>query len=117
MVTKTTIAETLKEVMAKKDIKLTVAESNLYVTTVFQAVKNALVNAGEAAAWSMGAFMSLNVATECHADAIKAVARQWGGQAIRMAKPLPRFRPHGSGKTLGQRAQGLLPRTIQGRVL
>lgn len=44
MVTKTTIAETLKEVMAKKDIKLTVAESNLCVTTVFQAVKNALVN-------------------------------------------------------------------------
>ena len=39
MVTKTTIAETLKEVMAKKDIKLTVARSNLCVTTVFQAVK------------------------------------------------------------------------------
>lgn len=36
MVTKTTIAETLKEVMAKKDIKLTVADSNLCVTTVFR---------------------------------------------------------------------------------
>lgn len=41
--------------------------------------KNGIRNAA-AAAWSMGAFMSLNVATECHADAIKAVARQWGGR-------------------------------------
>ena len=47
MVTKTTIAETLKEVMAKKNIKLTVTDSNLCVATVFQAVSNALVNTGE----------------------------------------------------------------------
>lgn len=39
--------------------------------------KNGIRNA-EAAAWSMGAYMSLSVATECHADAIKAVAKQWG---------------------------------------
>lgn len=47
MVTKSTIAKTLKEVMAKKDVKLTEAESNLCVSTVFQAVANALVNVGE----------------------------------------------------------------------
>lgn len=41
--------------------------------------KNGIRNA-EAAAWSMGAFMSLNVATECHADAVKVVANQWGGR-------------------------------------
>lgn len=41
--------------------------------------KNDIRNA-EAAAWSMGAYMSLNVATECHADAVNAVARQWGGR-------------------------------------
>lgn len=61
MVTKTTIAETLKEVMAKKDIKLTVAESNLYVTTVFQAVKNALVNAGEVRIDGFGIFKRKDV--------------------------------------------------------
>uniref|UniRef100_UPI0040270076 HU family DNA-binding protein n=1 Tax=Prevotella sp. TaxID=59823 RepID=UPI0040270076 len=60
MVTKTTIAETLKEVMAKKDIKLTVAESNLCVTTVFQAVKNALVNAGEVRIDGFGTFKSVD---------------------------------------------------------
>ncbi len=37
-------------------------------------VKNA-----EAAAWSMGAYMSLNAATECHEFVVKAVARDWGG--------------------------------------
>lgn len=31
----------------------------------------------EAAAWSMGAYMSLSVATECHADVVKAVSNQW----------------------------------------
>lgn len=78
------------------------------VNKLYLVYKKGNVKHAEAAAWSMGAFMSLNVATECHADAIKAVARQWGGQAIRMAKPLPRFRPHSRGEALGQRTQGLL---------
>lgn len=38
------------------------------------------VKHAEAAAWSMGAYMSLSVATECHADAVKVVANQWGGR-------------------------------------
>lgn len=41
--------------------------------------KNGIRNA-EAAAWSMGGYMSLSVASECHADAVKTVARQWGGK-------------------------------------
>ena len=40
--------------------------------------KNGIRNA-EAAAWSMGAYMSLSVATECHKAAVEAVAKQWGG--------------------------------------
>lgn len=48
------------------------------VNKLYLVYKKGNVKHAEAAAWSMGAFMSLNVATECHADAIKAVARQWG---------------------------------------
>lgn len=37
------------------------------------------VKQAEAAAWSMGAYMSLSVATECHEFVVKAVATDWGG--------------------------------------
>lgn len=50
------------------------------VNKLYLVYKKGNVKHAEAAAWSMGAFMSLNVATECHADAVKAVARQWGGR-------------------------------------
>lgn len=47
MITRTSIAETFKEVMAAKGIKLTTQEANLYVSTVFQAVANGVANDGE----------------------------------------------------------------------
>lgn len=40
--------------------------------------KNHIKNA-EAVAWSMGAYMSLSIATECHGYAVKAVADDWEG--------------------------------------
>ena len=62
MVTKTTIAKTLKEVMAKKDIKLNESEANLCVSTVFQAVANALVNTGEVRIDGLGTLKRKDVA-------------------------------------------------------
>lgn len=59
---KATIAKTLKEVMAKKDVKLTEAESTLCVSTVFQAVANALINVGEVRADGLGTFKRKDVA-------------------------------------------------------
>lgn len=50
------------------------------VNKLYLAYKKGNVRHAEAAAWSMGAYMSLSVATECHADAVKAVANQWGGR-------------------------------------
>lgn len=40
----------------------------------------------EAAAWSMGAYMSLNIASECHADVVKAMANIWGGDHARLQR-------------------------------
>lgn len=47
MITKTQVAETLKEVMLAKGIRLTAQEANTYVSTVFQAIANGVVNDGE----------------------------------------------------------------------
>ncbi len=60
-VTKKQIAETLKEVMASKNVKLTSAESNLCVAIVFQAVKNAVANVGEARIDGFGSFKRKDV--------------------------------------------------------
>lgn len=50
------------------------------VNKLYLAYKKGNVRHADAAAWSMGAYMSLSVATECHADAVKVVANQWGGR-------------------------------------
>lgn len=50
------------------------------VNKLYLAYKKGNVRHAEAAAWSMGAYMSMSVATECHADAVKVVANQWGGR-------------------------------------
>lgn len=50
------------------------------VNKLYLAYKKGNVKHADAAAWSMGAYMSLSVATECHADAVKVVANQWGGR-------------------------------------
>lgn len=47
MTTRTDIATSLKEVMATKGVHLNAQQSNQAVSTVFQAIKNALVNDGE----------------------------------------------------------------------
>lgn len=38
----------------------------------------------EAAAWSTGAYMTLSIASECHADAVKALAKIWEGDPKRL---------------------------------
>lgn len=50
------------------------------VNKLYLAYKKGNVKHADAAAWSMGAYMSMSVATECHADAVKVVANQWGGR-------------------------------------
>jgi nucleoid DNA-binding protein len=62
LVTKSQIAKTLKEVMAMKDIKLNESEANACVSTVFQAVKNALVNDGEVRIDGLGTLKRKDVA-------------------------------------------------------
>lgn len=61
MITKTQIAEAVKEVMASRDIKLSTAECALCVSTVFQAVKNGLVNVGEVRIDGFGTFKKKQV--------------------------------------------------------
>ncbi len=61
MVTRTQIAEALKEVMANKGVKLNTSVSNACVSTVFQAVKNALVNQGEVRIDGFGTLKRKNV--------------------------------------------------------
>lgn len=61
MITKTQIAEAVKEVMASRDIKLSTAECSLCVSTVFQAVKNGLVSDGEVRIDRMGTFKRKDV--------------------------------------------------------
>lgn len=53
--------------------------------------EQAEVKQAEAAAWSMGAYMSLSVATECHSDTVKAVAKQWGGSFNEWARLFKAF--------------------------
>lgn len=38
----------------------------------------------EAAAWSMGAYMTLSIASECHADVVKSLVKIWEGDPDRM---------------------------------
>lgn len=61
MVTRNQIAVAVKEVMASRDINLTTAEAALCVSTVFQAVKNGLVNDGEVRIDSFGTFKRKDV--------------------------------------------------------
>ncbi len=49
------------------------------------------VKDAEVAAWSMGAYMSLSVATECHRDVVKAIAAQWGGDIAEWRKLFKAF--------------------------
>lgn len=41
--------------------------------------ENGGIKDAEAAAWSMGAYMSLSIATDCHRKVTTSVAEQWGG--------------------------------------
>lgn len=67
MVTKKHIAETLKEVLASKDINLTVAQCEYCVSTVVQAMANGIVNVGELRLDGFGSFKGKNVPDrKCH---------------------------------------------------